>query len=121
LPFEIWFPIDYKSSDLNFIVTATVALIMVTFLAEFNVAIDCISIIFMSFTTAMLESLATDIEREEKIEKLDEYVKIHIELKNFAKDISKHLSLPFFIQTFMSAIIICTSTFLLITVSNRCI
>lgn len=123
LPYESWVYWDYKQIDVLFWLLWIHQLIMSFIFATLNISIDVIPIIFITFVLAIVEELLMEIEslsvevHESNLTKLQLCIECHIKIKELSEEISRHLSFPFFLQAFMSAVILCTSAYLLTSVS----
>lgn len=119
LPFNSWFFVDLEKPVLYWSTFAY------QFLTSFygisvNYSLDLIPMIFMSFVSTIFEELSEEIEKNcdrDDFEQLQKCIECHILLKKLAKDVSKHLTFPFFAQASLSSIILCATTFSLTTVS----
>lgn len=119
LPFNTWLPYDYKLTDEIFWFTAIFQIVFALIGCAINFSFDIIPVVFIRLTSALLDELLMEIasiKNEDGLEKLQQCIECHIRIKKFIKDISRHLSFPFLLQTFCSTVILCTSAFLLTTV-----
>lgn len=116
MPYETWLLWDYKSSDGIYWFTVIYQMIITFINGSLTFSFDIIPVMFIGFTSALLDDLLTEIasiKDEDGLEKLQRCIECHIRIKNFTSDISTHLSFPFLIQTCSNTVILCTSAFLL--------
>lgn len=123
LPYETWFYFDFKSNDTLLWCLAAYQYAVSIYGAFCNYSFDIIPIILICLATAAFEELSEAIsslpnqgKNFENSGKLEDCVKQHIKIKAFVKEISDQLSFFFLLQAFLSAVILCTSAFLLTTV-----
>ena len=123
LPYEtlaIW---DYKKIDGWFWTLELYQFLFGLHGVSLGCSFDIMTVAFLGLTGKLLDELSMEIDflkecknDEERLKKLEKCIKIHIEIKSFAKDITKHLSFFYFVQALMSTVILCTSVFILTSV-----
>jgi hypothetical protein len=125
LPFETWFYWDYKNNGSLFWALAVHQNVHIIYACLCGYSFDIIPNIFIALTTAAFEELSEEIScgKSENLsnrldqDQLENCIKYHIELKKFSEEISANLSFNFLYQTLFSSVILCTSSFLLSTLS----
>ncbi|CRK95359.1 CLUMA_CG008901, isoform A [Clunio marinus] len=127
LPFKTWVYWDYKNNLPSYWFTVIIQCVGAPILSLLNFSIDMIQIAFMHYLNVMLKEFSVEIESLEpdkmsfndtkEYDRLCKCVDCFVQLKDLGSKISTHLSTTFFIQAILSALILCTSTFLLTTLS----
>lgn len=134
LQYETWFFWDYKKNFALYWALVAYQYVASVYGSQSNYSYDLVTIVFMSFTSAILDELSAEIETIGVVQrnknsagegtngsvisvndsrKLERCVQCHIKIKNFASEISDHLTITIFIQAFFSSVIMCTSAFML--------
>lgn len=138
IQYEFWYYFDYKENALVFWVLVAYQYGAACYCAALIYSIDLIPITFMSLISAALDELSAEIKsiapssepgvaperefsRRNCLENLERCINQHIAIKNFAKEISEHLSAICFIQAFTSSVIWCTAAFVMtkVKVANK--
>lgn len=131
LLFETWFFLDHNGSDGVHLLLVVYQCIEAFYGTAINYSFDLIPVIFISFISTMLDELSLKIsligsqiklqEMENDYERddanLKKCIEFHIKIQNLASKVSKHLSFAFLVQAFMSTVILCSSAFMLTTVT----
>lgn len=141
LTYETWFPFNHKGNIFLHFSCVIYQYLMAVYASTLNYTFDIILVIFINFTSVMLEELSAEIEcfseDAENLPKcskssvnvdrdmycrkmLKSFVECHVNIKSFAKDISSHQSYAFLIQASMSSIILCATAFMLTSVIILC-
>jgi hypothetical protein len=122
LPYETWCYWDYKHNDWLYWLLTFQLYFASSYASAINCGVDGIPMVFMSFTAGIIDELAEEInsieiDDKEAYERLCHCIKLHIKIKSFCEEIAENLSFTLFVQTFLNCLILCTSAFLLTTVS----
>lgn len=134
VPYETWFFWDYENDKKIFMMLSIYQIISASYGIGINFACDIIQVISISMTSALIEDLSDEISeigkcfdpdkigdnavRSREFERLRMCIQLDVRIRSLVRDISRHLTFPFLMQATMSAVILCTSTFLLCNVSN---
>ena len=124
LPFKSYVYFDYENDLWAYFYTVCLEYSVALYVIFVNGSFDAFPIVFMCYVIAILKEL------NEKIQHLRENmnthqidlrkcVNLHVELKKFCEEISDTYSLQFIVQFFFSALLLCSSTFLLTKVNFR--
>lgn len=136
LPYETSFFWDYKKIDGIYWALGFHQSIAGFMNSMISYNLDIVFIIFIGLTTAAVDELSHEVasvskssvttkvkvrnkvskqvnEAQQKLKKLHQCIELHMKLKNFSSEMSKHLSFAFLIQAFMSTVILCTAVFIL--------
>jgi hypothetical protein len=122
LPFKTWFYMDYKKDFFAYIYLVSMEYLISLYTILINGSLDVFPVIFMCYVIAMLKELNEKIQRLKENMKRDEVdlkrcVELHVKIKDFCEEISETYALHFLVQGFFSALILCSSTFLLTKVN----
>lgn len=123
LPYETWLPWDYKNNDALFWVSTFHQYFMSLYGATLNCTFDILLVIFLRYISTMIEELSVDIEsisrsgNRDALKQLEKCSEYHIRIKQLAAEVSTELTFAFFLQTFLSTVILCTSAYMLTSVS----
>lgn len=118
LPFKTWFYMDYKNDIFVYIYLVSNEYFISVYTILINGSLDVFPVIFMCYVNAMLKELNEKINllKENMLKNevdLRKCVGLHVKIKDFCGVISETYALHFLIQGFFSALILCSSTFLL--------
>lgn len=114
LPFKTWFYLDYKKDFLSFLYLVLVEYLISIYTVLINGSFDFFPAIFMCYLIAILKELNDKIRKlRENSQDLKKCVRLHVKIKEFCEEFSKIYAMHFLIQGFFSALILCSSTFLL--------
>lgn len=140
LAFQMYLPmVDYANNDGLFIATAVYQMLVIV-LAQINMTLDILPMLFMCFVIGLIEELSDQLRNigepknnlqrtkqpgisqskhvnNSEAQELLKCIKIHQGIKKFIADTQKHFAVNIMIQGAMSSIILCTSAFTLSLVS----
>jgi len=118
----MYFPYDYKQNELYFWLTVTYQFFGGFIIPPSAILLDMVAIHFICVAVGLVEELNSCMENlnfdgTNEAKKMKEFVEIHLEIRNFILKFEKIFSLPILVQGLVSGIIICTSCYLMATVS----
>ncbi|CRK95360.1 CLUMA_CG008903, isoform A [Clunio marinus] len=138
--FETWWFFDYKASIIHYWTIFIYQHLFLAYIVVIACSTESILILFMNTTTALIDDLIVEIKlwkhnpikkilRQKvffknsqdyhALKKLEIAMEYHLKIKKIVEDISKHISFVFFVQTFISSIVICGSVFLMTVLSQK--
>lgn len=131
LPHDTRLFYDIKKNDFNYWFSMVFQFFASFVGSAINYSCDVTAVIFIGYASAIVDELSTEVElimngEEEDnkesssndVSRLYDCIECHVKSKEFVIDISRHLSFVILIQSLMSAVILCTSAFLLTNVSH---
>lgn len=132
LPHDTRLLYDIKTNDLNYWLSMVFQFFASFIGSAINYSCDVIAVIFIGYAAAIIDELSTEVElimsgdedednkesSSNDVSRLYDCIECHVKIKEFVMDISRHLSFVILIQSLMSAVILCTSAFLLTNVSH---
>lgn len=114
LPFKTWFYMDYKDDDLIFLYLVIIEYLISLYTVLINGSLDVFPVIFMCYVIAILKELNEKVSQlKESSQELKKCIEIDVKIKEFCEELSSVYGMHFLIQGFCSALILCSSTFLL--------
>ncbi|CRK90842.1 CLUMA_CG004532, isoform A [Clunio marinus] len=123
IPLDTWIFFNMEPNSFLYWLVVAQECFATLFVIIVNFSLDMIQIVFMHYLTVMLKELSIEIESiqpEDDTKDYDRFCKCvdcFVQLKDLGGEISTHLSLTFFVQAILSSVILCTSAFLLSTLS----
>lgn len=145
LPYETWFFFDVRDNDFVYWSFLVYQRLTVFYGIPLNYSFDLISVILFSYASSLLEELSVKIsliengekaenseackkfkidkllvvddENFDELKMLQKCIDCHIRIRNFSNEVSRYLTFPFMMQAFISTIVLCTSAFILTSVS----
>lgn len=121
LSYETSFLWDHRKSDTAFYSLAIYEYFISLYGTFVSSSLDMFLVVIMEFASAIIDEISLEIDSidgddEKALKNLEKCMECHIKTKLFVKDISENVSFFFFLQSFMSTVILCTSSFLLTSV-----
>lgn len=122
LTYDTWHLWNYKNNDTIFWLLAAGEFFQSIYATSIGCSLDIILFVSLGFVPVILDEISTEIRsidgsNENSSDKLEKCVECHIKTKDYIKYVSRNFSIFFFIQSFMSSVIVCASIFLLTSVS----
>lgn len=124
MPYKMWFPYDYNSSEIVFWTSVAYQLIPGFIYGPVIIIIDTLPAFMMSYVTGMLEELSERLEspgeerrNELSSKKLIKSIKIQLKIKALTAEIGEIFGKVIWVQGFLSTLILCTTSYALTIVS----
>lgn len=118
LPYQMWFPYDYKSNETNFWLSTFFQIFGAFPNCWVAIALDLIPVIFMSYLLAMMEKLCDRLENLKNPEEIISCVNTHLQILELKAQVESAFSSILLFQALLSCFLLCTVSFVLTTVSR---
>ena len=113
---------DDQESEVAFWLLAVYQYLVSMYSTTIGCSVDLVLVVFMGFSSAIIDEISVEVDSidgsdSKSLKRLQNCMDCHIKTKDFINDVSKNISFLFFVQSFMSSLILCTSIFILTSVS----